>query len=102
MALADVHISGKNSPNSESRQATANLINIESLNTKLNNNILIVPNDPAHEVNQIIFNSHINQKPWEQVQEELSCDEEVQLLPSCDRETDNVVSSFSLFLHINR
>lgn len=95
MALADVHVSGKSSPNSENQPATVNLINIESLNTKLNNNILSVPNNPAQEVNQIIFNSHINQKPWEQVQEEMSCNEEVQLLPNCDRDTrskDDLVS----------
>lgn len=90
MALAGVHISGRSSPDSENQPFTNNLIDIESLNTKLNNNTLSVHNDPMNEVNQIIFNSQINQKQWERLQDNLveeNCDEEVRLLPSGDRQT---------------
>lgn len=94
MALAGVHVSGRNSPNSENQPPMANLIDIDSLNTKLNNNLLFVPNSPVNELNQIIFNSQINQKQWERVQEEGICDEEVQLLPNRVKEkpSDDPVS----------
>lgn len=99
MALAGVHVSGRSSPNSENQPPTANLIDIDSLNTKLNNNLLFVPTSPVNEVNQIIFNSQINQKQWEKVQEEGICDEEVQLLPNRVRETpsDDPVSFTVIF-----
>lgn len=100
MALAGVHISGRSSPNSENQPPTANLIDIDSLNTKLNNNSLLVHTNPINEVNQIIFNSQITQKQWERVQEDIS-NEEVQLLPNRVTETtaDDPVSF--VYFYIN-
>lgn len=90
MALAGVHVSGRSSPISEYQPLTiSNLVDVDSLNTKLNSNILSVLNNPMNEVNQIIFNSQLSQKQWGRVQQsfvEEDCDEEVQLLPSRDRQ----------------
>lgn len=83
MAIAGVHLSGRSSPESESQSVSNSLIDISTLSTKLNNNSLLVENNPINEVNQIIFNSQINQNR-ERVQEtsdEVS-DEKEQLLPN--------------------
>lgn len=87
MALVGVHISGRSSPNFENQPLTSNLIDIDSLNTKLNNNTLSIPNSHMNEVNQIIFNSQINQKQCERVHDEtfLGECEEVQLLPNKEK-----------------
>lgn len=95
MALAGVHISGTTSPTTSNEPSTSKLIDIDSLNTKLSENLLTVPNGMKDEVNEIIFNSHITQKPCDRLIEELdeeNC-EEVHLLPQQSRsvsETDVV------------
>lgn len=85
MALASVHISGRSSPNISNESSVSNLIDIETVNSKLDNN-LNLPNGTKSEVNEIIFNSQIVQKHCERVTEAIeevnSCDEEVHLLPS--------------------
>ncbi|XP_018575717.1 lysM and putative peptidoglycan-binding domain-containing protein 3 [Anoplophora glabripennis] len=97
MALAGVHISGTTSPITSNEPSTSKLIDIESLNTRLSENLLNVPNGSKNEVNEIIFNSHITQKPCDRLIEELdeeNC-EEVHLLPVQNRslpEADAVVS----------
>lgn len=89
MAIAGVHTSGRSSPDTEKLPSTENLIDIEVLNTKFQKSGLAVLSDPMSEVNQIIFNSQMNQKEYERVQEvhiEEICDEEVQLLPTSNRQ----------------
>lgn len=90
MALAGVHVSGRSSPDFENQSVSNSLIDISSLNTKLNNNSLLAEKNGLHEVNQIIFNSQIIQNKHERVQEtigEASCDDQEQLLPNGDGQT---------------
>lgn len=89
MAIAGVHLSGRSSPDSESRSVYNN-VDLSTLTTKLNNNTLLIENNPIHEVNEIIFNSQIIQDKCERVHEtigEVSSDEKEQLLPKRDKQT---------------
>ncbi|CAH1116694.1 unnamed protein product [Phaedon cochleariae] len=87
LALADVHISGDHSPESVGEPSTSQLIDIESLNTKLSDSL---PRNESRnlEVNDIIFNSQISQKS-NNVNTEQECtgnceEQEVSLLPQVD------------------
>lgn len=102
MALAGVHMSGTTSPIASNEPSTSKLIDVDSLNTKLSENLLSVSNGTRDEVNEIIFNSHITQKPCDRLIEELDEDscEEVHLLPqqtSSVSKTD-VVSCFYILI----
>lgn len=89
MALAGVHVSGRSSPVYDNLPSTSNLIIVDSLRTKLDTESKPLQNNHMLEVNEIIFNSQILKKQWERDHEsepDDSCDEEIHLLPSRDRE----------------
>ncbi|KAJ8947806.1 hypothetical protein NQ314_008549 [Rhamnusium bicolor] len=98
MALAGIHISGASSPNASHESSISNLIDIDSVSSKLSDNVS-VPNGKKDEVNEIIFNSHI-QKPCDRLSEESVEEnyEEVHLLPQRERElpeAETVVSGLN-------
>ncbi|XP_023024661.1 lysM and putative peptidoglycan-binding domain-containing protein 3 [Leptinotarsa decemlineata] len=79
MALAGVHVSGRSSPDAV-QPSTSKLVDIDSVNTKLNQEI--------SEVNEIIFNSQITHKIVERHVEDVceeDCDDQVNLLPQNER-----------------
>ncbi|KAJ8925533.1 hypothetical protein NQ315_009372 [Exocentrus adspersus] len=92
MALAGVHLSGTTSPTASNEPSTSNLIDIDSLNIKLYENVvnLNVPTETKNGVNEIIFNSQITQKPCDRLNDEMEegeiC-EEINLLPQQSRRT---------------
>ncbi|CAG9860394.1 unnamed protein product [Phyllotreta striolata] len=98
-ALASVHISGDSSPDVNEAVSTSNLIDIESLSSKLTETL----NTPKEEnqVNEIIFNSQIipNQVSVTNPRvPEASCDERTNLLVEdvgTSTESDPVISLIS-------
>ncbi|KAF7270903.1 hypothetical protein GWI33_016165 [Rhynchophorus ferrugineus] len=89
-ALAAIHTSGTVSPHESDDPSTSRLIDIETLDTKLEG---ILSKD--NEVNEIIFNSNIAQKTTSTIEEEsvFDADEDVQLLPQRQpEEVDSVIS----------
>ncbi|XP_057655099.1 lysM and putative peptidoglycan-binding domain-containing protein 3 [Diorhabda carinulata] len=95
-ALASVHVSGNSSPDLINVPSTSNLIDVDSVSLKLTESIATQKND---EVNEIIFNSQIAQKPTERLNpeetEEVDDSEKTHLLPQIANnviETDPVIS----------
>ncbi|XP_072388585.1 lysM and putative peptidoglycan-binding domain-containing protein 3 [Diabrotica undecimpunctata] len=94
-ALASVHISGNSSPDLPAVPPVGMLIDIDSVNLKLTESISSASKD---EVNEIIFNSQIAQKPNDRLSPDIenACDEEVSLLPqNTVIETDSIMSRLS-------
>ncbi|KAG5874287.1 hypothetical protein JTB14_005718 [Gonioctena quinquepunctata] len=100
MALAGIHVNGGSSQDL-TEPSTSKLIDIDSVNTKLEKEVFNVPNGKENVVNEIIFNSQITHIPNERLTEEVaneSCDERVNLLPHNGRllpKTDVVISRLS-------
>ncbi|KAJ8942599.1 hypothetical protein NQ318_006229 [Aromia moschata] len=72
MALAGIHNSGSSSPNFEEQSSSSDLIEIESFNSRLADNLIEMPEKSESEVNKIIFNSQIQQIQCDRLDEDVA------------------------------